>query len=38
MCFALAQAKIPDITIKDPQCVSKTYPDFWKDFARVTSQ
>jgi 3-phosphoshikimate 1-carboxyvinyltransferase len=31
MSFALAGLKIPDVTILDPGCVKKTYPDFWAD-------
>ena len=30
MSFALA-GLIPDVTILDPGCVAKTYPDFWTD-------
>ncbi|MCB0302043.1 MAG: 3-phosphoshikimate 1-carboxyvinyltransferase, partial [Calditrichaeota bacterium] len=29
MSFALAGTKIPGITIDEPQCVAKSYPDFW---------
>ena len=35
MSFALAKAKIPDMVILNPDCVSKTYPGFWKDFDNV---
>ncbi len=35
MCFAVAGSRIPGIIIKNPQCVSKTYPDFWKDLALI---
>lgn len=31
MSFALAGLRIPGVTIKDPGCVAKTYPGFWKD-------
>lgn len=31
MCFGMAQFVIPEIKIKNPNCVKKTYPDFWKD-------
>lgn len=37
MSFALAKAKIPDMVILNPECVAKTYPDFWKDFGKVLS-
>jgi 3-phosphoshikimate 1-carboxyvinyltransferase len=30
MSFALAGLRIPDVTIKDPACVMKTFPDFFK--------
>lgn len=35
MCFAVAGSKIPGIRIKNPECVSKTYPDFWKDLTKL---
>jgi 3-phosphoshikimate 1-carboxyvinyltransferase len=35
MSFALAALKVPGITIHEPDCVAKTYPGFWDDFARV---
>ena len=31
MSFAVMGAKFPGIKIKNPECVTKTYPDFWKD-------
>ncbi len=31
MCFAVAGTKIKGIKIKNPSCVKKTYPDFFKD-------
>lgn len=33
MSFAMAGTRIPGITIDIPDCVNKSYPDFWKDFA-----
>jgi 3-phosphoshikimate 1-carboxyvinyltransferase len=33
MSFAIAGTRIPDIVIDDPECVDKSYPDFWRDFA-----
>jgi 3-phosphoshikimate 1-carboxyvinyltransferase len=35
MCFAVAGSKIPGIQIQNPQCVSKTYPDFWRDLRKI---
>jgi 3-phosphoshikimate 1-carboxyvinyltransferase len=32
MAFALVGLRVPGITIRDPQCVRKTFPDF---FARL---
>jgi 3-phosphoshikimate 1-carboxyvinyltransferase len=29
MCFALVGLKVPDIRVADPECVSKSYPNFW---------
>lgn len=31
MCFGMAQFVLPGLKIKNPSCVKKTYPDFWKD-------
>ncbi len=33
MAFAVAGLVLPGITILDPACVDKTYPDYWRDFA-----
>lgn len=30
MAFALAGLRLPNVTIRDPQCVSKTFPDFFE--------
>ena len=35
MCFALACLGGVDVRINDPQCVSKTYPGFFRDFATI---
>ena len=32
MSFAVAGTKISDIIIDNPECVQKSYPDFWVDF------
>ena len=29
MAFAIAGLKVPDVTIRNPNCVSKSFPDFW---------
>jgi len=33
MAFALAGLRLPNVTICDPQCVSKTFPDFFERLA-----
>ncbi len=35
MSFALAGTKSAGVTIKDVQCVNKTYPEFFKDLERL---
>lgn len=35
MCFGMASVALPGLRIENPGCVRKTYPDFWKDLARV---
>ena len=35
MSFAVAATRAPGITIKDAQCVNKTYPEFFTDLARL---
>jgi len=35
MAFALAGLRAEGVTILDPGCVAKTYPDFWADFAAL---
>ncbi|MDB5349780.1 MAG: 5-Enolpyruvylshikimate-3-phosphate synthase [Planctomycetota bacterium] len=35
MSFALAGLKKEGVTILDPGCVAKTYPDFWEDLAKL---
>jgi len=37
MSFALAGLKIPGVTILDPGCVAKTYPNYWRDWQRARS-
>jgi 3-phosphoshikimate 1-carboxyvinyltransferase len=35
MAFGLAGLRIPGVTILDPGCVAKTYPEFWVDLERI---
>jgi len=35
MSFAILGLRVPNIKIENPDCVRKSYPDFWEDFARV---
>lgn len=35
MAFAVAKAKIKEIKIKNPEVVSKSFPDFWEKFYQV---
>ena len=35
MAFACLGLARPGISIKNPSCVAKSYPTFWKDFARL---
>jgi 3-phosphoshikimate 1-carboxyvinyltransferase len=35
MSFAVIGTRAPGITIRDPNCVSKTYPAFWQDLERL---
>ena len=37
MCFSLAALGNVAVRICDPGCVAKTYPDYFRDFARVAS-
>ncbi len=37
MSFAVAGLKLPGVRIKDPGCVSKTFPDFFDRLARLTA-
>jgi 3-phosphoshikimate 1-carboxyvinyltransferase len=37
MSFALAGTKIPGVTIRNIECTAKTYPDFFKDLAQLSS-
>lgn len=35
MAFAVAKAKIPELLIKNPEVVSKSFPEFWKKFKQI---
>jgi 3-phosphoshikimate 1-carboxyvinyltransferase len=35
MSFAVAGLKIPGVTIEDPECVAKSFPDFWQFFQQL---
>jgi 3-phosphoshikimate 1-carboxyvinyltransferase len=37
MSLALVGLRRGNVAIKDPQCVAKTYPTFWQEFARLYS-
>jgi 3-phosphoshikimate 1-carboxyvinyltransferase len=38
MSFALAGLRIPGTSIADPECVSKSFPGFWKEFSRLEAK
>lgn len=35
MSMALVGLRVPGVTILDPACVGKTYPDYWRDLAAL---
>jgi len=35
MCFAMAGSVVDGIRIKNPDCVTKTYPEFWNDLKKI---
>ncbi len=35
MAFAVAGLRVPDLTINNPGCVAKTFPDFWERWGRA---
>ena len=37
MSFAITGLGLPGLRIKDPACVSKTFPDFWERFQALRS-
>jgi 3-phosphoshikimate 1-carboxyvinyltransferase len=36
MAFAVMGLKVPDIKIKDPDCVQKSFPSFWQKWQKIT--
>jgi len=36
MCFGILTAIMPNLEIENPNCVSKSYPTFWKDLKKAT--
>jgi 3-phosphoshikimate 1-carboxyvinyltransferase len=37
MCFSLAVFGGVPVTINDPQCVNKTFPEYFTEFARIVA-
>ncbi len=35
MSLALAGLKVPGVAIRNPECVSKSFPGFWEEFSRL---
>ncbi|HEX6396223.1 MAG TPA: 3-phosphoshikimate 1-carboxyvinyltransferase, partial [Steroidobacteraceae bacterium] len=35
MCFGVLGSRLPGLRILDPGCVAKTYPNYWRDWARA---
>jgi 3-phosphoshikimate 1-carboxyvinyltransferase len=35
MAFAIAKAKIPEIVIKNPEVVKKSFPEFWREYEKL---
>jgi len=38
MAFAVAGLKVPNVVICDPDCVAKSFPDFWEQWVRISLQ
>lgn len=36
MAFAVAGLRVPDVVIYDPDCVSKSFPNFWEKWVKMT--
>jgi 3-phosphoshikimate 1-carboxyvinyltransferase len=37
MSFGVLGSRLPGLRILDPGCVAKTYPNYWKDWARAAA-
>jgi 3-phosphoshikimate 1-carboxyvinyltransferase len=37
MSLALVGLRVPGVTVNNPGCVAKTYPEFWQDFEKLRS-
>ena len=35
MSLALAGLRVPGVVIRNPECVSKSFPSFWQEFSRL---
>jgi 3-phosphoshikimate 1-carboxyvinyltransferase len=35
MSLALVGLRVPGVVVRDPGCVAKTYPEFWRDLERL---
>ncbi len=38
MAFGILTDLLPNLKIENPSCVSKSYPNFWKDLSKLTDQ
>jgi 3-phosphoshikimate 1-carboxyvinyltransferase len=38
MSLALVGLRVPGVQIENPGCVAKTYPNYWRDFARLVGR
>lgn len=38
MSFGVLGSRLPGLRILDPGCVAKTYPNYWRDWARASAQ
>ena len=38
MSFAVTGLNVPGLRIKDPGCVSKTFPDFWERWQQLLGE
>ncbi len=35
MAFAMASLRVPGLMVSNPECVAKSFPDFWQVFSRI---